>query len=308
MSRAAMRCADAEPYLSALADGEVAEPMRSAVTAHAATCQSCGEILARHRAVNGIVAALPASTPSPAVLDRVLAARASQTFEPVRRESMRRARQGLGLRRVAAFLTLPQPVPAPVLIAPRPRSYWQRTALPALVAALLIAFAFIAFDRVTPNLIGSQTTQTDTPTPQGDAYQQAQAAVHGAVAAHPVAFTAEIPWSLPSGATFKQARVDPATGALDIVWTLSDSLTQLHVREAPVALAQWSDYYSCALARSPWHGNCQARPHGIPAPQPATPPDSPSYRTTARSALQWTWLSAATSTQRKRTPPHKPRP
>ncbi len=237
---ATLRCADAEPYLSALADGEVAEPMRSIVAAHAATCEHCGEILAHHQAVNSVFATLPPSAPSPAVLDRVLAVRAAS--EPAQRESLRRRKGTLGVRRLATLLTIPRVEPRPALALPRPRSFWQSTALPTLVAVLLISFAFGAFSRVSPNLLGGQTAHTATPTPQGDAYQQAQAAVVSAVAAHPISYTPDVPWSLPPGATFQRAIVDPASGTLDIVWTLTDGLAQLHVREAPVALALWSDY------------------------------------------------------------------
>ena len=146
------------------------------------------------------------------------------------------------MRRLATLLTIPRVEPRPALALPRPRSFWQSTALPTLVAVLLISFAFGAFSRVSPNLLGGQTAHTATPTPQGDAYQQAQAAVASAVAAHPISYTPEIPWNLPPGATFKRAIVDPASGTLDIVWTLTNALAQLHVREAPVALALWSDY------------------------------------------------------------------
>jgi anti-sigma factor RsiW len=244
-NRTNLRCGDAKPYLSALADGEVAEPLRSIVEAHAATCASCGAILAHHRAVNNVFAALPTSAPSPAVLDRVLTARATQrTMEPARRESMLRRRQAaLGLRRIATLLTLPQAEPAPVLAAPRPRSFWRQTAFPALAALVLISFAFAAFSRVAPGLISSNISHVATPTPLGDAYEQAQTYVQNAVHEHPIAFTAEIPWSLPSGATFSGASVDPATGSLDIVWNLTNTLAQLHVSEAPVALVNWDSSY-----------------------------------------------------------------
>jgi IS5 family transposase len=97
---ASLRCADAAPYLSALADGEVSEPLRSAVVAHAASCQLCGETLARHRTVNDMIAGLPDSVPSPAVLDRVLAARAPRILEPVRRESLRHRNRAAAPRRL----------------------------------------------------------------------------------------------------------------------------------------------------------------------------------------------------------------
>lgn len=237
------RCADAEPYLSALADGEVAEPLRSAVAAHAASCEHCGELLARHRAVKALFAALPASAPSPAVLDHILAA--TTASEPAQRESLRRRGMStLGVRRLATLLTLPRVEPRPALALPRPRSFWQATALPTLVAILLISFTFAVFSRVSPNLLGGQTAHTATPTPGGDAYQQAHAAVVAAIAANPVSFTPEIPWSLPPGATFQHASVDPSTGALDIVWTLTGALAQLHVHEAPVPLGDAKNGYA----------------------------------------------------------------
>jgi hypothetical protein len=214
--------------------------MRSIVAAHAATCEHCGEILTHHQAVNSVFATLRPSAPSPAVLDRVLAVRAAS--EPAQRESLRRRPGTLGVRRLATPLTIPRVEPRPALALPRPRSFWQSTALPTLVAVLLISFAFGAFSRVSPNLLGGQTGRSVTPPPQGDAHQQAQAAVASAVAAHPINYTPEVPWNLPPGATFQRATVDPVSGTLDIVWTLTNALAQLHVREAPVALALWSDY------------------------------------------------------------------
>jgi hypothetical protein len=249
-----LRCADATPYLSALADGELAEPLHAAVAAHVETCPSCGAALARHRLVNDLFAALPDSVPSPAVLDRVLdralAARAPQGgFEPVRRESMRRRGRGrtlglqLGLRRLPALLTTPRLGPAPALVALRPRSFWRSTALPALAALLIISFALVAFTRLTPMWLGSHGVSTGTPSPAGDPYQRARQGVADAVASHPLRFTPEVPWNLPPSAVYQRADVDSASGTLDIFWSLAAPLAQLHVSEAPVALSRRGDYY-----------------------------------------------------------------
>jgi anti-sigma factor RsiW len=237
-----LRCADAEPYLSALADGEIAEPLRSAIAAHAATCPSCGETVERHRIVSRMMAALSDSIPSPAVLDRVLAARAPSSVESVRRESLRSKKRILIPRKLPAFLITPQAGSPSVPLLPRKRSWWQTAALPTLAAVLLVSLAFLAFHRLPAGILGSLSTQTVTPSPRGDPYLQAQAGVEAAVQAQPLSFSPEVPWSLPPSAVFQSATVNTATHALDIVWTLANPLAQLHVREAPVSLVHWTDY------------------------------------------------------------------
>src|SRR5579884_2538159 len=85
-----LRCRDVRPYLSALPDGELTEPQRAAVALHVADCPACNALLERHREVKRLLAALPASEPSPEVFERVLAARSPQAVGPVARESLRR--------------------------------------------------------------------------------------------------------------------------------------------------------------------------------------------------------------------------
>ncbi len=86
LSSALMRCAEAQPYLSAYADGELAEPLRAVVAAHVAGCAACRAEVERSRAVDRLLASLPATAPSPEVYARVQAAVARRGLDTVVRE------------------------------------------------------------------------------------------------------------------------------------------------------------------------------------------------------------------------------
>ena len=67
-----MRCHEATRYLSAFADGELAEPLRSLVGAHVADCQRCAAEVARVRQTDVLLRAIPRTAPSPRVFHDVL--------------------------------------------------------------------------------------------------------------------------------------------------------------------------------------------------------------------------------------------
>lgn len=238
-----LSCRTARPYLSALADGELVEPLASAVAGHAAVCRTCGEIVAHHRSVAAQLADLPPSEPSPEVFQRVLAARAPQVVGPVAHESLRpRAGHTRHVRRLAFLAALIGATAAtPYRSRPRP-ALW--VALPALAAVLVLALTLFALHRVPQQTAGSANASMSQPM-SGNPLIDAHIAADGQ--AQDLGFAPVLPRFLPQGARFVSAHITPAAalgGAarLDISWTLSGSVAALHVRESSQALAAWGDY------------------------------------------------------------------
>ena len=60
---AQMSCAEVRPYLSAYADGELAESLRSQVARHLAGCVECAARVESYRSTDALLASLPATAP-----------------------------------------------------------------------------------------------------------------------------------------------------------------------------------------------------------------------------------------------------
>lgn len=241
-----LACRQARPYLSALADGELADPLAAAVAAHAATCHACEEILARHRSLAALLAQLPTSEPSPEVLQRVLAARAPQRVGPVARESLRPrpAHSGrAGWRRRALMGAIASAFsPGPYRSRPRPALL---VALPALAAVLVLTLALFALHDGQQQRFASSSHSPSRQQVSGNPLTDARNAAEGR--AHDLGFQPVLPALVPQGARFLSAVLTPApalggAARLDLSWTLSGGLAALHVRESAQAFGAWADY------------------------------------------------------------------
>lgn len=242
------RCGDAAPYLSALLDGELAEPLQGAVAAHVAGCAACQQKLARLARVDSLLATIPESQPSPDLYDRVLAIAQQRHPERVVRESLRRRTHRLAPRSLPAFLLASGPAVQPRPPA-RPRSVWLAAALPALAALLIISMTFVMFHRTPASTSTSRITKAGpTPIPPGSAVQQARQAVEKYAAQ--LAFTPALPTYLPPNAQAPIVNVGPAnvgigSHVLDVVWKWSCAacqVSEVHLRETPISLAQRNDW------------------------------------------------------------------
>ncbi|HET9110455.1 MAG TPA: anti-sigma factor [Ktedonobacterales bacterium] len=243
-------CATAAPYLSAFADGELAEPMRSAVVAHTADCERCTAELDRISAIDRLIGSLPRTAPSAGVYERALAAatrNAAADPRAITRERLPGA-NGAALRRRIRDLIAPETVVddeeavAAGLLAPHPRrvhTRWLAAAVPAVAAVLLIALAASLFNRF-PSF--SQQGATSHPTPNtASALKQTRDSVNAL--AGQVAFTPVSPTYLPGGASAPRTTVGPAEQVeassryLDVTWTFPNGpVTSLHLRELPHGL------------------------------------------------------------------------
>ncbi len=247
-----MRCADARPYLSAYADGELAEPLRAQVAAHIAGCADCRAIVQRAREVDRLLASLPRTTPSPEVYERVQAAVARRGLDPVVREPLAPSRWaqeiGVGARAVKRLLTprvvYPQEpargddeTQTDGLLTPfRRRAPWAVGALPAVAALLLIALSLALFNGLG---FGHPTQVVDvkrTPPPQvGKGLQQAEQQLQRQEGN--VTFTPVMPTYLPSSARLSKLTADKASDTLVIVWAIAatSGVNQMSLREAPAS-------------------------------------------------------------------------
>ncbi|WIG58450.1 MAG: hypothetical protein OJF49_001196 [Ktedonobacterales bacterium] len=243
-----MRCGDAAPYLPTFADGELAEPMRSQVAEHVAGCANCAREVRRYRAIDQLVATLPKSSPSPVVLDRVLAATRRDAAEPAVRESLhgrRRPRaRPLATRALPDFLTREvqgtniRPLSR---LARRPTG--AARVLPVLAAVLLITLAILAFNRLPAAGIFPNANQSTTPRTAANVLAQTSQEV-AAKATH-LPFTPLLPRYLPAGAQLQNVYIDTSgVGApfLQVSWILPYPLTVLHLRESSLMLLQRGDY------------------------------------------------------------------
>lgn len=240
-----LTCEDAAPYLSAFADGELAEPLRTEVAAHVSGCDHCAAQLDRMRAIDQLLARLPRTAPSAGVYERTLAAATRQAIPDPRgvtRETLSRER--VAMRRRIRQMIAPEVEDvdahaSPLAARRRSRTPWVAAAIPLVAALLLIALTATLFNRF-PSL--QRQGAASRPTPKAaSALQQTQEAVH-AVAGQ-LAFTPLVPTYLPDGAESPTVRIGPAEQVqansryLDITWTFRTGPAQsLHLRELPTGL------------------------------------------------------------------------
>lgn len=245
-------CADIAPYLSPFADGELAEPLRSQVAAHVATCDACSAQLDRIRAVDRLIGSLPHTAPSAGVFERTLAAAARHSSADPR--SVTRERMGAGRgpelrRRLREVLAPDQADPdAPDVVASerpipfgrRNRPSWVAAAIPVAAALLLVALAATLFNRF-PSFTQQGATSHPTPNPTSP-LQQTTSAINAL--ADQLAFAPVSPTYLPAGASAPRSGIGPQEQVqknsryLDVTWTFqSGPVSTLHLRELPNGLA-----------------------------------------------------------------------
>jgi hypothetical protein len=240
MSSPLLRCREVRPYLSAYVDGELDEELQKRVKAHLASCDACSRQVETYLAIDGLVSAAPASSPSPEVLDRVLAATSRQNSERAVRQSLRRPERPVAPRLLPSFLiadtNLAAPIPPLRKAAGRRRSWIIVTALPTLAALLLVAVTFISFhaqrltvDKATPVPTVSKVSVVD----------KTDQLVNSVVSQLP--FEPQMPSNYPLGTELGSngVRVETfpnGTKYLDVVWTLAPPFTTLHLREVGVSL------------------------------------------------------------------------
>lgn len=240
-------CDDIAPYLSAYADGELAEPLRSEVAAHIGACDRCSGQLARIATIDQLIGGLARTTPSAGVFERTLAAATRQSVAGARSVT----REALGtprlpeLRRRAQRFIAPEleddegeRVHGPSISARTRRAPWIAAAIPAIAALLLVSFAFALFSRTpTAQRGGAPTARTNA---EGT-LQQTRTQVDAA--ARQLAFTPITPTYLPNGASAPTVRVGPdqvdaISRYLDVTWTFtSGPVRTLHLRELPAGLS-----------------------------------------------------------------------
>jgi hypothetical protein len=242
MSSPLLRCREVRPYLSAYIDGELDERLQERIEAHLASCDACSRQVESYLAIDGLVSALPASSPSPEVLDRVLAATSRQNSERAVRQSLRRPERPIAPRLLPAFLIADTNLAAPIpplrnAAGGRRRSWIIVTALPTLAALLLVAVTFISFHA--QNRLRGDKSPTPVPTvskvTQVDKTDQMVASVMSQLPFEP-----HTPSDLLPGTQVQSVRVGTfgnGTKYLDVVWTLAPPFTTLHLREVGVSLA-----------------------------------------------------------------------
>lgn len=239
-------CDRVAPYLSAYADGELAEPMRSAVADHTGGCDDCMARLDRIRAVDALVARLPRTAPSAGAFERTLAAavrNAAVDPRTVTREALPGA-SGADLRRRLREIVTPESAgddaPPHGAAWRRVRRPWVAAAIPLVAALLLVSLAVTLFNRF-PSFQRQGTASQPTPGANSPlvATRSALSAVAGRLAFAPVA-----PTYLPGGAGAPGVSVGPAEQVeinsryLDITWAFSNGPARaLHLRELPAGLS-----------------------------------------------------------------------
>lgn len=247
MPESRMRCHQVVQYLSALADGELAEPLRSRVALHVAECADCTARLADFRQIDTLLAGMPATRPSPRVFENIQLAIQAEADPQAVREPLSHARRTDVLRRRLAAVRAPARAPAP-LPAQRsgPRARVLAGALPALAAVLLIGLALFGFERVRQPTVPRNVLEA-TPVASLAALQQANEQVVSV--RKQLSFVPALPSYLPAGAQIGAVTTTPmhASGAvagtyLDVTWTYTTgTVCRVHLREAPTALG-WQGY------------------------------------------------------------------
>ena len=243
MSSPLLRCREVRPYLSAFVDGELDEGMQERVEAHLASCDACSRQVESYLAIDGLVSAVPASSPSPEVLDRVLAATSRQNSERAVRQSLRRPERPVAPRLLPAFLIADTNLAAPIpplrnASGGRRRSWIIVTALPTLAALLLVAVTFISFHA--QHQLNANTKATPVPTvSRVSVVDKTNQLVANVTSQLP--FDPQMPSNYPLGTQLNKVRVvtfSNGTKYLDVVWTLAPPFTTLHLREVGVLLAE----------------------------------------------------------------------
>jgi anti-sigma factor RsiW len=236
-----MRCEDVAPYLSAFADGELPEPLRSEVAEHVETCDACSATLTSYAQIDILLAGLPRSAPSPELLDQILATVAAEDEQEERRQAVRSVWGLSSLKRRVTELDMPTDDRAPIIRArPTHRSRWVSVAIPAIAALLLISVTLVTF-RWLPNkgtILPPTQQSTPTSAPGSVTLDNTRAAVN-AIAAQ-LAFKPILPTYLPDGAILADVTLGPqrdsevADHYLDIYWSVTGSVHMIHLHEAPV--------------------------------------------------------------------------
>ena len=238
-------CASIAPYLSAYADAELAEPMRSDVARHLSGCAQCATKLDHIRSVDALIAQLPHTAPSADVFKRTLAAVHSSGAEShsVIRETLHGAGRAPSRRRAqleSDDASAQENARTPRLLAPQRRAPWITAAIPLVAALLLISLAVSLFSRF-PSMTRQGASSQPTPSMSG-ALRQTRVAVN-AVASQ-LSFKPVIPAYLPNGvagtvevSVGPSEQVEANSRYLDIRWTFSSGPAQsLHLRELPAGL------------------------------------------------------------------------
>ncbi len=255
-----MRCGDLAPYLAPFADGELAEPLRTAVAAHIAGCEECALDVQRYQRIDALLATLPSSPPTrdllPAILDgahtRQQAGRSASPQQVDRVSSLRRTH------------TVNVPPPLELPIAPARRSRLPYTVVPALVAVVLIAVTLSIFHS-TPATQTYITPPAATPTLAAGMNPLAQSRAQMLSQAGQLAFAPVAPTYLPPSTRLLGVTVGRGGDAvnqrsLDVTWSYLSPGTVLHLREVLVAqgaseyvpLSQTSPLLAWQVGASPW--------------------------------------------------------
>jgi hypothetical protein len=238
---APISCAEVRPYLSAYADGELAEPLRSQIARHLAGCAECAARVGGYRSIDALLASLPATAPSPEVFHTVMAAAREQNAEPVERETLASPFAGLASRRLHVVRPEPRQQDIPALPGARRKS-WIATVAPAIAAVLLISLAALAFRGLV--MAPHNTNPASTPTISGTILEQTQAQVDEVTKATQLPFTPVMPTYAPDGSSSVQVSVGPNSANviyLDILWTVTSNrdVSEVRIREVKSGY----DYY-----------------------------------------------------------------
>jgi hypothetical protein len=231
---AQMSCAEARPYLSSYADGELAEPLRSQVARHLAGCAECAARVEGYHATDALLTSLPATAPSPEVFHAVMAAAREQNAEPVERETLASPFAGLVARRPRLVRPEPRQQDGPAIPGARRKS-WIATVAPAVAAVLLVSLAALAFRGLV--MAPRDVHPASTPTATGTILERTRARVDEVARTTQLPFTPVKPMYAPNGVSGVQVSVGPDSANviyLDIVWTVTSSanLQQIYIREA----------------------------------------------------------------------------
>jgi anti-sigma factor RsiW len=285
-----LRCREAAQYLSAFVDGELAEPLQSALATHITTCQTCQARVAAYRQTDRLLQRLPRTQPSAQVFEQIQLAIQEQADPQAERAPLRPGRRAEVLRR--RLIAVSTQASAPVVVQPASRrGRLLAGALPTVAALLLISLAVIAFSRVRTQPMGQVTgTQPSSFTSTESVLQQTQREVSALEPA--LGFRPPLPSYLPSGARLGSVLPSTVTGAggsrtyVDITWTFRDgAVCQLHLRETPESLG-WVGYAPTQAASiTPWQlpGKPEWQPLNLltNAQQPAMGQDRSAFRIAA---------------------------
>jgi hypothetical protein len=243
-----MSCAEARPYLSAYADGELAEPLRSQVVRHLAGCAECAARIEGYRSTDALLASLPATMPSPDVFHAVMAAAREENAEPVEHETLASPFAGLVARRPRLVRPEPRQQDGPAMLPGARRKSWIATVAPAVAAVLLVSLAALAFRGL---VMTPRVGPAATPTARGTILERTRAQVDEVTRTTQLPFKPVLPAYTPNGASDVHVSVGPDSANviyLDILWTVtsSASLQQILIREAKSGY----DFYGYSLDTS----------------------------------------------------------